>query len=78
VEGRAQQAGGRYTAAVPRLTAQAGWLTSRRSGQPVDLPPTRLAAATARQRVAGERLAGAGGRLEQQGGELRGVAAWVD
>jgi hypothetical protein len=27
--------------------------------------------------VAGERLAGADGRLEQQGG-LRGVAAWVD
>jgi hypothetical protein len=28
--------------------------------------------------VARERLAGAGSRLEQQGGGLRGVAAWVD
>jgi hypothetical protein len=28
--------------------------------------------------VVEERLAGTGGRLQQQGGGLRGVAAWVD
>jgi hypothetical protein len=54
-------------------------LPSRPAGKPpsaaaqaVDPPPARLAAATARLRVAGERLAGASGRLEHQG------AAWVD
>jgi hypothetical protein len=78
VGGHAQQVGSWYTVALPWLTARAGRLTARRSGQLVDPPPARLAVATARQMVARERLAGAGRRLAPPGGGLRGVAAWVD